>query len=169
MIRRIRRQGGYTLVETIVAVTVSAIVMAAIFPVFLLLYRVETTWGDANQARASGLLAEETLLRDLRAYDVQTAGKGKLVLAAPADPAQQTYTVTYSVEMDPSTGVSSGRLMRTVSGSLATVVAHGIKEFTAYPCSLGMIRVHIVTLSTAGAAVPLEPELSVAPRNKGCP
>lgn len=168
MTRRVR-QGGYTLVETIVTITIGAIVMAAIFPIFLLLYRVETTWGDANQARASGLLAEESLLRDLRAYQVQKAGYDQLVLTALADPDRQAYLVTYSVAIDAATGVSSGRLMRTVSGSPATVVAHGIKEFTAYPCSLGVIRVHIVTLGTAGAAVPLEPELSVAPRNEGCP
>jgi prepilin-type N-terminal cleavage/methylation domain-containing protein len=158
---RIRCQRGYTLVETIVAVAVGAIVMAAIFPTFLLLYRVETTWGDRTQARASGLLAEDSLLRDLRAYHVQTTGQDILVLTALAEPDQQIYRVTYSVD--------SGRLMRTVSGSPSTVVAHGIKEFTAYRCSLGMIRVRLVTLGTAGAAVPLEPELSVAPRNQGCP
>jgi hypothetical protein len=157
------------LVETIVTITLSAIVMAAIFPIFLLLYRVETTWGNANQARTSGLLAEESLLRDLRAYHVRTAGTDTLVLTAPADPDGQTYSVIYSVQIDPATGVSTGRLMRTVAGSPATVVAHGIKEFTAYPCLLGVIRVHIVTLGTAGAEVPLEPELSVAPRNQGCP
>ncbi len=161
MTHRIRYQGGYTLVETIVAVTVGAIVMAAIFPIFLLLYRVETTWGDTTQARASGLLAEDSLLRDLRAYHVQKAGNDTLVLIALADPDQETYSVTYSVD--------SGRLLRTVSGSPATVVAHGIRGFTAYPCTLGVIRVHIVTLGTAGAAVSLEPELSVAPRNQGCP
>jgi prepilin-type N-terminal cleavage/methylation domain-containing protein len=159
--RRIRRQAGYTLVETIIAVTVSAIVMAAIFPLFLLLYRVETTWGDANQARASGLLAEDSLLRDLRAYHLQEAGSNKLVLTSVADPDQQTYSVTYSMDSD--------RLVRTVSGSPPTVVAHGIKEFTAYQCSLGVVRVRIVTLGTAGAPVPLEPALSVAPRNQGCP
>ena len=161
MTRRVRRQAGYTLVETIIAVTVSAIVMAAIFPLFLLLYRVETTWGDANQARASGLLAEDSLLRDLRAHHVQTAGKDTLVLTLLADPDQQTYSVSYSMNSD--------RLVRTVSGSPPTLVAHGIKEFTAYPCSLGLIRVHIVTLATAGPAVSLAPELSVAPRNQGCP
>jgi prepilin-type N-terminal cleavage/methylation domain-containing protein len=157
--RRARRQGGYTLVEAIVAITIGAIVMAAIFPVFFLLYRVEVTWGDATQAHASGLLAEESLLRDLRVYHVQTANLNSLVLTTPAD-ATQTYTVTYSVD--------SGRLMRTVSGSPATVVAHGIKEFTAYPCSLGVVRVAIVTLGTTGTAVSLEPRLSIAPRNQGC-
>jgi prepilin-type N-terminal cleavage/methylation domain-containing protein len=167
--RRVRCQGGYTLIETIVTITIGAIVMAAIFPIFLLLYRVETTWGNATQVRASGLLAEESLLRDLRAYQVETTGFDQLVLTALAGPDQQTYSVTYSVPIDPATGLSSGRLMRTVSGSPATVVAHGIKEFTAYPCSLGVIRVRIVTLGTTGAAVPLEPELSVAPRNQGCP
>jgi prepilin-type N-terminal cleavage/methylation domain-containing protein len=156
-----RRQGGYTLVETIVATAVGAIVLAAIFPIFLLLYRVETTWGDATQARASGLLAEDSLLRDLRAYHLKTAGYDTLVLTSLADPGQQTYSVSYSVE--------SGRFIRTVSGSPATVVAHGIKEFTAFPCSLGVVRVRIVTLGLAGAAVSLNPELSVAPRNRGCP
>ncbi|TMD07653.1 MAG: type II secretion system protein [Chloroflexi bacterium] len=159
MTRRARRQGGYTLVETIVAITIGAIVMAAIFPVFFLLYRVEVTWGDSTQARASGLLAEESLLRDLRVYRVQQADHNSLVLISPAGP-NQTYSVTYSVD--------SSRLMRTVSGSSATVVAHGIKEFTAYPCSLGVVRVAIVTLGTSGTAVPLEPRLSIAPRNQGC-
>jgi hypothetical protein len=150
-------------VETIIAVMLSAIVMAAIFPIFLLLYRVETTWGDASQVRASGLLAEESLLRDLRVYQVQKAGYDELVLTALADSDQQTFSVSYSIPPD------SGRLMRTVSGSPPTVVAHGIKEFTAYPCFLGVIRVHIVTLGTTGASGPLEPELLVAPRNVGCP
>jgi prepilin-type N-terminal cleavage/methylation domain-containing protein len=157
--RLARRQGGYTLVETIVAITIGAIVMAAIFPVFFLLYRVEVAWGDATQARASGLLAEESLLRDLRLYRVQTADHNSLVLTSSAGP-NQTYSVTYSVD--------SGRLMRTVSGSPPTVVAHGIKEFTAYPCSLGVVRVAIVTLGTTGTAVSLEPRLSIAPR-QGCP
>ncbi len=161
MTRRTRYQRGYTLVETIVAVTVGAIVMAAIFPIFLLLFRVETTWEGTTQARASGLLAEDSLLRDLRTYRVQSTGSNTLVLTALPDPDQQTYSVRYSVD--------SGRLMRTVSGSPAIVVAHGIKEFTAYPCNLGVIRVVIVTLSTAGAAAPLQPELSVAPRNEMCP
>jgi prepilin-type N-terminal cleavage/methylation domain-containing protein len=157
---RSRRQGGYTLVETIVAITIGAIVMAAIFPVFFLLYRVEVSWGDSTQARATGLLAEESLLRDLRAYHVQTTGYDTLVLIPLADTGQQIYSVTYSVD--------SGRLMRTVSGSPATIVAHGIKEFTAYPCSLGVVRVAIVTLGTTGTAVSLEPRLSIAPRNQGC-
>ena len=159
MTSRARRQGGYTLVEAIVAITIGAIVMAAIFPVFFLLYRVEVTWGDSTQAHASGLLAEESLLRDLRVYQVQTADHNSLVLTSPAGP-NQTYSVTYSVD--------SGRLMRTASGSPPTVVAHGIKEFTAYPCSLGLVRVAIVTLGTTGTAVSLEPRLSIAPR-QGCP
>lgn len=161
MTRRVRRQAGYTLVETIIAVTVSAIVMAAIFPLFLLLYRVETTWGDANQARASGLLAEDSLLRDLRAYYLKEAGPNKLVLSLLADPDQQAYSVSYTMDSD--------RLVRTVSGSPPTVVAHGIKGFTAFPCSLGVVRVRIVTLGLAGGGVSLNPELSVAPRNRGCP
>jgi hypothetical protein len=100
------------------------------------------------------------LLRDLRVYHVQTAVYNSLVLTSAAG-ANQTYSVTYSVD--------SGRLMRAVSGSPPAVVAHGIKEFTAYPCNLGVVRVAIVTLGTTGTAVSLEPRLSIAPRNEGCP
>jgi hypothetical protein len=150
-------------VETVVAVTVGAIVMAAIFPIFLLLYRVETTWGDATQARASGLLAEESLIRDLRSYQLQDYGPGKLVLCSLDAPGEPTYLVTYSVD--------SGRLMRTVSRAAATVVAHGIEDFTATQSLDGSsVDVAILTTGVGGAQVELEPHLVVTPRNsKRCP
>src|SRR2546428_5198853 len=161
MIRTLRFQGGYTLVETVVGVTVGAIVMAAIFPVFLLLYRVETTWGDAKQARASGLLAEDTLLRDLRAYEVVSLSP--LVLTTPGD---HSYSIDYLVD-------ESGRLIRRVDKDDAsrTVVAHGIKDISAYcfgnPAKVSLV---ITTLGIAGRGVSLEPDLVVTPRNpQVCP
>jgi type II secretory pathway pseudopilin PulG len=158
---RLRRQGGYTLVETIVGITVGAVVMAAIFPVFLLLYRVETTWGDAKQARATGLLAEDTLLRDLRAYEVVSLSP--LVLSSPGD---HSYSIDYSVD-------DSGRLIRRIDKDDASrvVVAHGIKDITIY-CfgNPAQVRLVITTISIAGTGVSLEPDLVITPRNRqACP
>lgn len=161
MIARRKRQAGFTLVETIVTVAVGALVMAAIFPVFLLLYRVETAWGASSQARASGLLAEDSLIRDLRAY--QVARLEPLVLRAPGDP---NFSVTYSVD-------SAGRLVREVSGTGAShaVVAHGISAISA-SCSgtPATIRLAIATEGLSGGGVLLAPDLIVTPRNlQGCP
>ncbi len=170
----VRRQRGYTLVETIVAITVGAIVMAAIFPIFLLLYRVETTWGNASQARASGLLAEDSLLRDLRAYHVDRLDP--LVLADRVDflvlsgvaSNGQTYQIEYSI--DRSTLVSPPVLVRIVSrdGNTVskTIVAHGIEQVSA-SCAVNRrsIQLEVLTTGTGGHAVRLDPALIVTPRN----
>jgi len=166
MIDRVRRQGGYTLVETIVAVTVGAIVMAAIFPVFLLLYRIETTWGAANQARATGLIAEDSLVRDVRAYEVVPgeAGLNRLGLRALG---ARPYWVAYSLE--------GSQLVRKVtdggSGLISrSVVAHGIDHFAAsYSCQQAWLQVAIWTTGISGATLRLEPDLIVTPRNQECP
>lgn len=161
---RRQRQGGYTLVETIVAVTVGAIVMTAIFPIFLLLYRVETTWGNATQARASGLIAEESLVRDLRAYHVDRLDP--LVLSSLATDGP-TYQIEYSVDL--------ATLIRTVTQGDNTlskvIVAHGIEQLTA-TCSLDgtAIELQISTTGTGGTPVRLDPDLVVTPRNpQVCP
>lgn len=162
----VRRQGGYTLVETIVAIAVGAIVMAAIFPIFLLLYRVETTWGDAKQARATGLIAEDSLVRDIRAYEVVPgeAGLNRLSLRAlGAEP----YRVAYSLE-----GSQLVRKVTDARGVLIShsVVAHGIDHFKAsYSCQQAWLQIAIWTTGINGATVHLEPDLIVTPRNQDCP
>lgn len=159
-----RRQGGYTLVETIVAITVGAIVMAAIFPVFLLLYRVETTWGEATQARATGLLAEESLARDIRAYRVDQLDPLTLRTVG-----EQPLYIDYALD-------DAGRLIRTVRENgiaiSSVIVAHGIEKITA-TCSgdsAATIRLAIWTTGIGGPSVRLRPNLVVTPRNpQGCP
>jgi prepilin-type N-terminal cleavage/methylation domain-containing protein len=166
MTYKLRRKGGYTLVEMIVAVTVGAIVMAAIFPSFLLLYRVETTWGSATHARASGLIAEDFLLRDARAYqlDPDRTGPNVLVLRAPGTGGE--YSVTYSV--------NDSKLWRTVKDAdekvlSQSVVAHGIEALTA-SCLGNALSVSLVVDGGAGSQIQLNPELLVTPRNpSGCP
>lgn len=160
MTSRLSRQGGFTLVESIVVIAVGAIVMAAIFPVFLLLYRIETAWGANTQARASGLLAEDSLVRDLRAYHVETLKP--LVLRAAGDP---NFSVTYSVD--------AGRLIREVNGTSTSrsVVAHGIRAVSV-SCSgnPATLRLAITSAGLSGTDVPLTPDLLVTPRNQqGCP
>jgi len=149
MTRRIRFQRGFTLVEAVVGMTVGAIVMGAIIPVFLLLYRVQTTWIGAGQARAAGLLAEDSLLRDLRAYEVVSLSP--LILESPRD---HSYSIDYLVD-------DSGRLVRRVNkdDTTGTVVAHGIKDITVY-CfgNPAEFKLAITTTSIAGPDVSLDPD-----------
>jgi prepilin-type N-terminal cleavage/methylation domain-containing protein len=154
MMRALRGQGGFTLVETIVTITVGAIVMAAIFPIFFALYRAESIWRNASQARVTGLMAEDTLLRDLRAYPVDQLDP--LTLVAPG---QQPYFVDYSVD-------KSGHLIRTVRVGEApvssAVIARGIGSLTASCLDGSVIQVEIWM---AGSKVPLDAPLVVRPRN----
>jgi hypothetical protein len=183
---RTRCQGGYTLVEAIVAITVSAIVLAAIFPIFLLLYRVETTWGNATQARASGLIAEDSLLRDLRAYYVSSkldpaialSEDHPLILTSLATDGP-TYQIKYYVTKWMCSPAASPQcvsaLIRSVTRQDITVskvtVAHGISRVTAKCLADGAeIQLQISTVGTAGKDVNLDPALVITTRNRqGCP
>jgi prepilin-type N-terminal cleavage/methylation domain-containing protein len=182
----VRRQRGYTLVETIVAIAVGAIVMAAIFPIFLLLYRVETTWGDATQARATGLIAEDSLVRDLRAYylsskldpQVPVSENHPLILTSLATDGS-TYQIDYYVKKSrctpPPWPHCEWDLIRTVTQHDITIskvtVAHGIGQVTAKCLSDGAeIELQISTVGTAGTGVNLDPNLVITTRNQQrCP
>jgi prepilin-type N-terminal cleavage/methylation domain-containing protein len=176
MRRHVKRQGGYTLVETIVATAVGAIVMAAIFPIFLLLYRVETTWENATQARASGLLAEESLLRDLRAYHIDQVAPlvrpdriDSLVLSGLTT-GIQTYRIEYYIDKSTSPGRTSSLIrLVTKDGNVVSkgTVAHGIEQLTA-TCAADRRSIQLVikTTGTGGPPVPLDPVLLVTPRNE---
>src|SRR4030088_46188 len=68
-LRRLHQeQSGLSAVEMIITMALTGIVLGAIFSVYLLLYRVQTTWQDKSQARATGLVAEQSLQRDLQRY-----------------------------------------------------------------------------------------------------
>jgi prepilin-type N-terminal cleavage/methylation domain-containing protein len=162
----VRRQGGYTLVEALVAMTVGAIVMAAIFPIFLLLYRVETTWGGATQARVTGLIAEDYLVRDARVYrvvlDPDRTGSNILTLHALG-------TAPYSVTYLPRDS-NLLRIVTSFDGTVLsqTVVAHGVEGFDAH-CSGNVLFVGFTVDRVAGTSIALSPELRVTLRNPdGC-
>src|SRR3979411_2034072 len=77
-----RGQRGLSAVEVIIPMPLTGIVIGAIFSVYLLLYRVQTTWQDKSQARATGLVAEQSLQRDLERYRVTLTRTDQLVLGA---------------------------------------------------------------------------------------
>jgi prepilin-type N-terminal cleavage/methylation domain-containing protein len=164
------RQRGYTLIDLLVTLAVGGIVMGAVFPLFLLLYRSETSFSHASQARAGGLLAEESLLSDIRSFEVAGTGNNTLVLTGLAAAGGSTYTVQYSVHP------SENALVRTVTDQSGAeieqrIVAHDIQGF-ATSCSgtPAVVQVSLTVMDSQGGAIPVQPGLSFTPRNaQGCP
>jgi prepilin-type N-terminal cleavage/methylation domain-containing protein len=164
------RQRGYTLVDLLVTLAVGGIVLGAAFPLFLLLYRSETSFSRAAQARAGGLLAEESLLRDIRTFQVTGTGNNTLVLTGLAASGGSTYSVQYSVAS------GENALIRTVTDQSGTeiqrrIVAHDIQGF-ATSCSgtPAVVQVSLTVMDSQGLAIPVQPDLSFSPRNgQGCP
>jgi type II secretory pathway pseudopilin PulG len=163
-LRRLHQaQSGLSAVEMIITMALTGIVLGAIFSVYLLLYRVQTTFEDKSQARALGLVAEQRLQEDLQRYVVMNTNP--LVLSA-ATTTSPTFFVTYDLD-------SQSRLTRQVSGEpTPTIVAHGIKSFTQ-TCNdtpSTAITVLMQVDGLGGGAVSVSPPLTVTLRNQlGCP
>jgi hypothetical protein len=157
----------------IITIAVSAIVMGAIFPIFLVLYRTETIFTEDTQARALGLAGEDSLLRDVRAYDLVSIGNNSLVLRGVGSQDASDFTVNYSIN---STDSSAPTLVRTVLDEKGNtvkqaVVAHGIQSFTV-SCSgtTPLLRVSLSVQTQGADTLHLQPDLMLSPRNpQGCP
>ena len=168
-----RGQSGYALIDMIITIAVSAIVMGAIFPIFLVLYRTETIFTEDTQARALGLAGEDSLLRDVRAYDLVSIGNNSLVLRGVGSQDASDFTVNYSIN---STDSSAPTLVRTVLDEKGNtvkqaVVAHGIQSFTV-SCSgtTPLLRVSLSVQTQGADTLHLQPDLMLSPRNpQGCP
>ncbi len=120
-------QRGLSLVEMIITMALTGIILGAIFSVYLLLYRVQTTWQDKSQARATGLVAEQSLQRDIERYRFQSKLPNGFVLSAGAGPGS-TFSITYRTD-------GSKRLSRTVTQggySSKTIIAHGVSAVAAW-------------------------------------
>jgi hypothetical protein len=134
-LRRLHQdQRGLSTVEMIITMALTGIILGAIFSVYLLLYRVQTTWQDKSQARATGLVAEQSLQRDLERYRVTSTGRDQLVLGAASiagDSSQPPSKFSVEYKRD-----SAKRVKRNVmrGGTLvsSTVIAHGIRAFEAW-------------------------------------
>jgi Tfp pilus assembly protein PilW len=165
-----RGQGGLTVVEMMITMALTGIVMGAIFGVYLLLYRVQTSFEDKSQARALGLVAEQRLQEDLQRYTVTQVSPDlkttNLVLSAASTSSGPSFSVTYKV--DP-----QYRLTRQATGDpKPTVVAHGINKVSA-SCD-GTNPNPAVTVQmwvdVSGKAVQVSPGPRVTLRNQStCP
>jgi hypothetical protein len=172
-VTRRRGRSGYALIDMIITIAVSAIVMGAIFPIFLVLYRTESTFTQDTQARAMGLAGEDSLLRDVRAYDLVSIGNNSLVLRGVGSRDENKFTINYSVN---SIDSSNPTLVRTVldqNGNTVkqAVVAHGIQSFTV-SCSgaTPVLRVSLWVQTKDTDSLRLQPDLLLSPRNQqGCP
>jgi hypothetical protein len=126
-----RGQRGLSAVELIITMALTGIVIGAIFSVYLLLYRVQTTWQDKSQARATGLLAEQSIQRDLERYKVGPKGTDRLLLTSASSTGDTTFSVEYIRD-------GTNRMQRTVrqGGTVvsSSIVAHGIRGFESW-CS----------------------------------
>ena len=172
-INRRRGQTGYALIDMIITIAVSAIVMGAIFPIFLVLYRTETIFTQDTQARALGLAGEDSLLRDVRAYDLVSIGNNSLVLRSVGSPDASNFTVNYSIDSTDSTTPTLVRSVLDDKGNTVKqgVVAHGIQSFTV-SCSgtTPLLRVSLSVLTQGADTLHLQPDLMLSPRNQqGCP
>ena len=163
-------QSGLTVVEMIITMTLTGIVMGAIFSVYLLLYRVQTTFEDKSQARAVGLVAAQRLQEDLQRYKVTQVSTdlktSDLVLAAATTSGDPTFSITYKVD-------TQSRLTRQATGdSNPTVVAHGISKVSAScdgtnPTPEVQVQMWV---DVSGKAVAVSPGPRVTLRNQStCP
>jgi type II secretory pathway pseudopilin PulG len=171
---RLSAQGGYTVVEMIVTMALTTIVSGAIFSSFLVLDRIQSAWEERDQARAVGVVAEQSLIRDVHAYQVSAVGTNTLVLQGVSTDRSTPLKVAYFVQSSPGGG---WLLKRTVQQSpnppsFATTVAHGVQSIDT-TCK-GNILTVVMTLDAFSIRskpqnVLVSPALALAPRNGICP
>lgn len=138
---RLAGQRGYTAIEMIVTMALTTIISGTIFSSFLVLNRVQTDWENRDQAQAVGVVAEQSIVRDMHAYPPLRLGADSLELtsasAAPlVTPNSPTYYVCYWIHGSDHLLRRSSSANNTCSSSLPpstpnTVVAHGVTHFTA--------------------------------------
>ena len=167
---RLGSQGGYTVVEMIITMSLTTIVSGALFSSFLVLDRIQTAWEQRDQARAIGVLAEQSLLRDVQAYDVvKPVAKNTLKLQGVSTGQTAPFTVTYFLQ--PSGGGTSV-LKRVAGPALPTTVAHGVQSIEA-TCNGNTLTVVMtldaISLRSKAEQVVVNPVLTLTPRNGTCP
>jgi hypothetical protein len=167
---RLAAQRGAMMVDLLVTIAVTAIVMTAVFPLFLVLYRTEVDFSQQTQATGAGMVAEDTLLKDIRSFDVAGTGEDRLLLSGESAGGGTSYQVHYSIDSAAKT------LVRTVTDQSGvelkhSVVAHSVQSFSS-SCDgdPAVITVGLSVSGSQGRIVQLKPPLSFTPRNpQGCP
>ncbi len=166
-----QRQSGFTLVEVIITLAVGALVIATLAPIFLLVNRVSTIWTNHAQARAVGILAEESLTRDLRQYGVlrdadcaADSCPSRLVLHPGTDP---DFRVEYVIETGASDLPQLVRTVRQGGTGVSTIVAHGVTRLATCHTSQGLVRIDMTLTGFGGQPVDMRPRIFVTPRLGG--
>jgi type II secretory pathway pseudopilin PulG len=173
---RLSAQDGYTAVEMIITMAMTAIVSGAIFSSFLVLDRIQTAWEQREQARAVGVLAEAPLLRDVQAYQVMTKKGDKLILqGVSTDPLSTPFKVRYFVQASPGGDSLLKRIVeQPPTPAFATTVAHGVQSIqvdcVGNTLTIGM-RLDAISTRTLSTpeSVDVSPVLTLTPRNGTCP
>jgi hypothetical protein len=168
---RLADQGGYTALEMIITMALTAIVSGAIFSSFLILERIQTAWEQRDQARAVGVLAEQPLLRDVQAYQVMSAAPGTLVLQGVSNESDP-LTVTYSVQPTGGRMVLNRQVKQGSSVLFTGTVAHGVQSLKA-GCSGDTLTVRMqldaISIRSLPQSVTVSPLLTLTPRNGSTP
>ena len=167
---RLSSQDGYTALEMIITIALTAMVSGAMISSFLVLERIQTAWEQRDQARAVGVLAEEPLTRDVQAYQVVGHGSTLVLEQMPNQPT--TLRVTYSVQSAPGGRMLLNRAVTQGSTTLSTgTVAHGVRSLAA--TCLGntlSVAMKLDAISTRSKPQPVDvnPVLKLTPRNGIC-
>ena len=171
---RLAAQDGYTVIEMIITMALTAIVSGAIFSSFLVLDRIQSAWEQRDQARAVGVLAEQSVVRDVQAYEVHTVGATLVLQGVSTGLGSAPIKVTYFIQTSPG---GESLLKRSVEQrpnppSIATTVAHGVRSIDA-TCNGNVLilamKVDAISTRSKPQQVDVSPVLSVTPRNGTCP
>jgi type II secretory pathway component PulJ len=157
MNRRLQRQGGFTLVETVIGLAIVTAITIALAGTFLVAAKSLSNEARTIAADTAISHASFTLTRDLASASPVPTGS---VSAAPPTTLNLTYgsppiAVVYSIN-------ASGDLIRT-SGSSAQVAARGISSIVV--AAAGCYLTATIQPSAAGAAAVT---LNVGNRPGGC-
>lgn len=171
---RLAAQDGYTAVEMVITMALTAIMSGAIVSSFLVLDRIQTAWEQRDQARAVGVLAEQSLLRDVQAYQVWTVGSTLVLQGVSTDPQSAPLKVTYFIQPSPGGGSLLKRSVQKSPNppSIATTVAHGVRSIDAKcngnTLTVGM-KLDAISIRSKPQQVEVTPVLTLTPRNGTCP
>ena len=150
-----QHQRGFTLVETMVGVTIFAIVSLVMISTFLVGYRTISTEARIIAADTAVSDASLSLVRDLNSATTLVAGTISTTSTVTLTYGSPVVTVVYSVD-------AKGNLLRTVNGS-AQVAARGITSVVI--AVSGCYTTVTIQPSATGAAAST---LNVSNRPGGC-
>ena len=155
---RARAAAAFTLVELIVAMTLSSIVMAGVISTYLYIARVGYRTSDYSEMEAQSRLGLEVFARDVRsANGIVWNSSTRIAMTIPTSTAD---TVTYEYELNSDAGTftrtctSAGTPTQTlISGIEAT--SAGLRGYkltidpvTKYPCAVDMTNLTQASVDT---------------------